>query len=65
MYQMCSQLNRNNRDMLWLWIVGMTDLILHNKTGTYDYDEDIEACNNEVSRLNPQIYNKDMMSIEQ
>lgn len=39
--------------MLWYWIVGMTDLIIHNKTGTYDYDEDIEKCNNEVQRLNP------------
>lgn len=45
--------------MLWCWIIGMTDLILHNKTGTYDYDDDIEKCNDEVQRLNPHIYNKE------
>ena len=46
--------------MLWLWIVGMTDLILHSKSGTYDYDDDIEKCNDEVQRLNPHIYNKEI-----
>jgi hypothetical protein len=44
--------------MLWYWIIGITDLIIHNKSGTYDYDDDIERCNDEVQRLNPHIYNK-------
>jgi hypothetical protein len=35
----------------------MSDLIIHNKTGTYDYDDDITRCNDEVQRLNPHIYN--------
>ncbi len=42
--------------MLWWWIVGMADLIIHQKSGTYDYDEDIFKCNDEVQRLNPHIY---------
>lgn len=58
MYNLCSNLNRDSKDMLWYWIVGMTDLIVHNKCGTYDYDEDMEKCNDEVTRLNPHIYNK-------
>lgn len=45
--------------MLWYWIIGMTDLRIHNKTGAYDYDEDIAKCNDEVQRLNPNLYNKD------
>lgn len=43
--------------MLWYWILGMTDLIVHAKSGTYDYDDDIPKCNDEVQRLNPHIYN--------
>lgn len=51
-------MNRQTKDMLWFQIVGMSDLIIHNKTGTYDYDDDITRCNDEVQRLNPHIYNK-------
>lgn len=43
--------------MLWCWILGMTDQIIHGKCGTYDYDDDIPKCNDEVQRLNPHIYN--------
>ena len=58
MYQLCSNLNKDSRDMLWYRIIGMTDLIIHCKSGTYDYDDDIAHCNDEVTRLNPNIYNK-------
>lgn len=56
-YNLCTQLNKENKDMLWWWIVGMTDLIIHNKMGVFDQDEDIGKCNDEVQRLNPHIYN--------
>jgi hypothetical protein len=36
MYNMCAQMNKEDKDMLWCWIVGMTDLIVNAKTGTYD-----------------------------
>lgn len=57
MYDLCNSLNKENRDMLWYKILGMTDLIVHAKSGTYDYDDDIPKCNDEVQRLNPNIYN--------
>jgi hypothetical protein len=53
----CQALNRETKEMLWLWILGMTDLIIHCRSGTYEHQEDIILCNDEVQRLNPHIYN--------
>ena len=36
----------------------MTDLIVHNRSGSYSFDGDMMECSNEVQRLNPHIYNK-------
>lgn len=58
MYQLHQALNRENNDSLWLWILGMTDLQVHNRSGTYSFEPDMADCFNEVQRLNPNIYNK-------
>jgi hypothetical protein len=58
MYELSTSLNKNDNDMLWLAIVGMTDLIVHSKLGTYDQDDDNDRFNDEVQRLNPNIYFK-------
>jgi len=50
-------LNRENNDSLWLWILGMTDLIVHQRSGSYSFDQDVMECSNEVLRLNPNINN--------
>ncbi|CDW74860.1 cdc45 domain containing protein [Stylonychia lemnae] len=60
MYQVSQSLNRETREMLWLWIVGMTDLIIHYKQSSYNYSEDELLCDEEVQRLNPNIYNIDI-----
>jgi len=56
-YEMCLQMNRESKDMLWLRILGATDQVIHSKCGTYDYDDDVMKCIEEVQRLNPHIYN--------
>ena len=58
MYELCKNLNKDTKDMLWYGIVGVTDLIVHCRSGTYDYDDEIVKFNDEVTRLNPNIYNK-------
>lgn len=58
LYQLAQQLNRESNDMLWLWILGMTDLVIHARSNHYSFDSDIIDCSNEVQRLNPHIYNK-------
>jgi CDC45-like protein len=59
MYQLQQALNRESNDSLWLWILGMTDLIVHNRSGSHSFQEDMLECSNEVQRLNPNIYNRD------
>jgi cell division control protein 45 len=51
-YQLSAQLNRNNKDSLWWWIVGLSTLQLHNKAAEIDNDE-IMSCNDEVVKLHP------------
>jgi len=58
MYQLHQSLNRENNDSLWLWILGMTDLLVHQRSGSYSFDNDMIDCNQEVQRLNPHIYNR-------
>lgn len=35
----------------------MTDLIVHQRSGSYSFDQDMMEASNEVSRLNPNISN--------
>jgi hypothetical protein len=58
LYELYKALNRESNDSLWLWILGMTDLIVHQRSGSYSFDNDMIECGNEVLRLNPNIYNK-------
>lgn len=58
MYQLYQALNRSNNDSLWLWILGMTDLIVHQRQTLSSLDNDMLDCGNEVIRLNPNIYNR-------
>jgi hypothetical protein len=31
-------MNRESNDALWLWILGMTDLLVHSRAGKYQFD---------------------------
>ena len=41
-------MNRASNDMLWLWIVGLTDQLLHKKIDRSEYEDRINACINDV-----------------
>ncbi|CDW73747.1 cell division control protein 45 [Stylonychia lemnae] len=57
MYHMSQSVNRETREFLWLWIVGLTDNMLHQLNGSSQlYQDDILKLNDEVQRLNPHIY---------
>jgi hypothetical protein len=57
LYQLSSQLNRSSKDFLWFWIVGLSDLMIHSKSGEIEYNEEIEICNDEVFKLHPSEHN--------
>ena len=58
MYSLHQELNRENNDSLWYWIIAMTDLQVHQRSGIHELDQDMIDCTGEVHRLNPNIYNR-------
>ena len=44
--------------MLWQWIVGLTDLMVHCKSGELEYSEENAQCNDEVTKLHPSKHNQ-------
>ena len=58
MYRLHQELNRENNDSLWHWIIAMTDLQVHQRSGIHELDQDMIDCTGEVHRLNPNIYNR-------
>lgn len=42
---------------MWYWIVGLSDLMIHSKSGDIEYNEEIEICNDEVFKLHPSDHN--------
>lgn len=53
LYELAKQMNRENKDALWCWIIGLSDLIVHSKAGELEYNDEIQRCNEEVFRLHP------------
>lgn len=51
-YDLAKQMNRQQLDMLWLWIVGLTDQFIHSKIDKVTYEQRLRDCNNEIARLN-------------
>lgn len=39
--------------MLWLWILGLSENIIHNKFGDIEYQLEYEKCKDEVHKLHP------------
>jgi cell division control protein 45 len=59
MYELCSSLNRESNAVLWMQILGYTDLMIHSKISDSTYDEGLSDIVDEVMRLNPHIYNRE------
>jgi cell division control protein 45 len=55
-YSLARELNRASLELLWLWIVGLTDQLLHSKIDRVDYEGKISACINEVVSHPANIY---------
>ena len=52
-YQLTQQLNRESKDTLWWWIIGLSDLAVHCKQGDAEFTEEIVKCNEEVNKNFP------------
>lgn len=43
-YQLGTQLNKQTVDSFWLWIMGLTDQLVHSKISSIQYDEEFGQC---------------------
>lgn len=43
-YQLGVQLNKQSVDSFWLWILGLTDQLVHSKISSIQYDEEYSQC---------------------
>lgn len=48
--------------MLWWWITGLTDLIVHCRSGDLEQMEEIKRCNTEVLKLHPIKHNQEVVN---
>lgn len=53
LYELCVQLNKDSKEILWWRIVGMTDHQIHERIDGEIFNDEIASCNNEVNRLIP------------
>ena len=65
MYELCVQLNKDSKEMLWWRIVGITDQQIHERLDMDVYNYEIVSCNNEVSKLIPSSNQDDEESKEE
>jgi cell division control protein 45 len=52
MYELAQQMNKDRNDTLWLCILGMTDLYIHQKIDSARYRQHVEDLADEVGRKN-------------
>lgn len=57
-YALASDLGREDNDLLWMAIVGLTSLSVHNRINADDYTLHYRLYKEEVVRLNPPLINK-------
>lgn len=63
-YELSKQLNRNNKELLWYWIIGMSNLIIHERVGEFEYTEEVRQCNEEVLRMHPSMSNQEYHNLQ-
>ena len=49
---MARQMNREDNTMLWMWLVGVADQLIHNRSDRSQYERTIGECQTEVIKLN-------------
>jgi cell division control protein 45 len=48
LFELSKQLNKETKNLLWLWILGLSDIVIHCKAGELDYSDELGRCSEEV-----------------
>ena len=57
-YSMARQMNREDNTMLWMWLVGVADQLIHNRSDRSQYERTIGECQTEVIKLNQDAFSE-------
>jgi cell division control protein 45 len=53
-YSISQQLNKENLEYAWMWVIGLTYQYIHSRVSRLQYDESVVELQREISRLNKQ-----------
>ena len=59
LYWLISQQNRQTVETFWLWVLGLTDQLVHSKIAFYQYDEWFVDCQRELLTITNQIIDQE------
>ena len=59
LYCLGVQLNKQSVDSFWLWILGLTDQLIHSKISALEYDEEYDKCRKEFLSITNQNFNQE------
>lgn len=63
LYLMTAQLNKQTVETFWLWVLGLTDQVVHSKISFFQYDEWLQDCQKELLTLSNQILEQENDSL--
>lgn len=63
LYCLGVQLNKQTVDSFWLWILGLTDQLIHSKITSFQYDEELGECQKEFLSITDQNFEQENESI--
>ena len=59
-FRLAETLNRNNKDTLWWWCIGLADFTVHGKNnGSRVFSEEMNIANHAVARSFPSVGNRE------
>lgn len=58
-YCLAVQLNQQSIDSFWLWILGLTDQLIHSKITQLQYEEELSECQKEFLSISDQNFNQE------
>jgi len=55
MFELAKQMNRENNEMLWMALVGITEQLVHLKVDKFQFEQRCKEAQADILRLNPQL----------
>lgn len=60
MFELAKQMNRENSEMLWMGLVGISEQLVHLKVDKFQFEQRCKEAQTDILRLNPQLDPEEM-----